>query len=115
MAETDLVRALVWDENPAHAPKEVYPHGINGAIAEGLNKRGKGVSILATTANIDDPDQGCSEVALNATDVLVWWAHVRQREVSDDAARRIYHRVHDHGMGLIVLHSAHYSKPLQWV
>ena len=115
MTDTEFVRTLVWDENPAHAPKEVYPDGINGAIAQGLNRKGKGTSIVAATSNLDDPEQGCSEASLNAVDVLIWWAHARHREVGDDTARRIYHHVHDRGMGLILLHSAHYSKPLQWV
>ena len=70
MAEIELVRVLVWDENPAHAPKEIYPAGINGAIAEGLNKKSKNIPILATTATLDDPEQGCSEAALNASRVV---------------------------------------------
>lgn len=115
MAETEIVRVLVWDENPGHAPKDVYPIGINGSIAEGLNKKAKRAQIVAATANLDDADQGCSDAALNAADVLIWWAHARHNEVSDDTARRIYHQVHDRGLGLILLHSAHYSKPLQWV
>jgi trehalose utilization protein len=46
---------------------------------------------------------------LNSTDVLVWWGHVAHEEVSDEVVARVQARVLD-GMGLIVLHSAHYSK-----
>ena len=51
------VRVLVWDEAPAHAPKSVYPKSLNGAIADGLNEMGGG-KIVATTANLDDPEPG---------------------------------------------------------
>jgi len=115
MSTQEIVRALVWDENASHVSKEIYPDGIRGAIAQALNKRGKSAPILATTAHLDEPDQGCSEEALNAVDVLIWWGHARHLEVSDDTARRIYHQVHDRGLGLILLHSAQYAKPLQWV
>ncbi len=115
MAETDPVRVLVWDENPSHASRDNYPGGIKGAIAEGLNTAARKGAIVATTASIDDPEQGCSDAALNAANVLIWWSHGRNRELIDDNARRIYHHVHDHGMGVIFLHSAHYSKPMQWV
>jgi len=60
MSETGTVRVLVWDENPAHAPKAVYPEGINGAIAAGLNEMGGG-RIAAGAANLDQPEQGASE------------------------------------------------------
>ncbi len=114
MAGVEKVRVLVWDENPSHAPKELYPNGLNGAIAEGLHALDS-KTILAGTANIEDPEQGVSEAALAQTDVLIWWGHARHQEVTDESARRVFHHVHNRGMGLILLHSAHYSKPMQWV
>ena len=42
MTENAVVRVLVWDEKPPHAPKEVYPDSINGAVAQGLNSSGGG-------------------------------------------------------------------------
>jgi trehalose utilization protein len=114
MAAAGVLRALVWDENPPHAPKTIYPHSINGAIAEGLEKYGKG-QITARTANLDDPEQGVSAAALAETDVLLWWGHIRHGQVSEETARRVVERVHQHGMGFIALHSAHYSKTFQGV
>jgi trehalose utilization protein len=114
MAQAGVVRALVWDENPPHAPKEVYPKSINGAVADGLLELGGG-RISARTANLDDPEQGITEAALADTDVLLWWGHARHGEVSDETVRRIVERVHKHGMGFVALHSAHYSKPFQAV
>jgi trehalose utilization protein len=108
------VRALVWDEHAGHVPQEIYPHGINGAIADGLNADSGG-AITARTANLDEWYQGITDEALGETDVLLWWAHARHQEVSDDTARRIHYHVHERGMGFIALHSAHYSKPFQWV
>ncbi|MGO8671958.1 MAG: ThuA domain-containing protein [Capsulimonadaceae bacterium] len=105
---TQPVRVLVWDESPKHAPKAVYPHSINGAIAEGL--LGSGGEILARTAGLDDPEQGLSEAALEEADVIVWWGHMRHGDVADDAAQRVIDRVHTGRLGLVALHSAHYSK-----
>ena len=107
------VRVLVWDEAPSHAPKSVYPKSINGAIADGLNELGSDV-ISATTANLDEPEQGITEKALANTDVLIWWGHARHEEVADEKAELVKAAVH-RGMGFIPLHSAHYSKPFQKV
>ena len=114
MAENGIVRVLVWDENPPHAPKEIYPNSINGAIADGLKQLGEG-RINATCANLDDPDQGCSEKALAEADVLMWWGHARHGQVLDETAFRVKRHVHERGMGFIALHSAHYSKTFQAV
>ena len=107
------VRVLVWDEKPQHAPKSVYPVSINGAIAEGLNEMG-GCAITARTANLEDPEQGITADALAETDVLIWWGHARHDELADDKAEMIKAAVHK-GLGLIALHSAHYSKPFRRV
>ena len=114
MAASGIIRALVWDENPGHAPKEIYPDGMNGAIAQGLNLLGAG-SITAQTSNLDQPEQGVSEADLAQTDVLLWWGHARHQEVSDETMMRVHHHVHERGMGFIALHSAHYSKTFQAV
>ncbi len=111
---TKPIRVLVWDEAPTHAPKSLYPDSINGAIASGLNAMGNG-KIIATAANLDDPEQGCRDDVLHQTDVLFWWGHARHREVSDDTMMRVYWHVHERGMGFVALHSAHYSKTLQAV
>lgn len=108
------VRVLVWDEHPPHAPKEVYPHSINGAVADGLRALGA-ERLEVRTANQDDPEQGLSAAALAASDVLIWWAHIRHRDVTDAAVQRVVERVHHHGLGFLALHSAHYSKAFKAV
>lgn len=115
MSDTNSpVRVLVWDENPPHAPKEIYPNSINGAVAEGLNKLGNG-GIVAKTANLDDPEQGVTDAALAETDVLVWWGHMHHGKVTDETAARVVERVHHHGLGFVALHSAHYSKTFKGI
>ncbi|MFJ7936099.1 ThuA domain-containing protein [Sporosarcina sp. NPDC096371] len=100
---------VVWNEN-RHEQKnpvvaEIYPKGIHGAIADFLQQ----TSNQVTTATLDEPDHGLTEEVLNATDVLVWWGHLAHDEVQDDVVERVKKRVLE-GMGLIVLHSAHFSK-----
>lgn len=108
------IHVLVWDEKPPHAPKDIYPDSINGAVAQGLRQLG-GESVLVHTANLEDPDQGLAPQTLAETDVLIWWGHVRHDQVTDETAARVVERVHKHGLGLVALHSAHYSKTFRGV
>ena len=106
---------VVWNEyvheRGTGVPAELYPDGIHGAIAAGL--RGSlGASAVVRTATLDESDQGLSAAVLDAADVLVWWGHLAHDDVSDELAARVQQRVLD-GMGLIALHSAHYSKPFR--
>ncbi len=106
----DKLKVLVWDENPSHAPKELYPDSIRGAVADGLKAFDKKGQLDVTVASLDDPDQGVSDATLAETDVLIWWGHARHGEVKDELAERVKERVRKGGMGFVALHSAHYSK-----
>jgi len=103
------IKVTVWNEgrhektHPAVAA--VYPKGIHTAIAEGLQPYG----FQIRTATLDEPEHGLSEDVLANTDVLTWWGHMAHKEVSDDVVDRVQKRVWE-GMGLVVLHSAHFSK-----
>jgi trehalose utilization protein len=101
-------RVVVWSEGTA--PKNVYPHDVNAAIAEGLEPL-KGWEV--TTASITDPDQGLPDDVLKNAAVLIWWGHERHGDVKDELVDRIVKRVREDGMGFIATHSAHYSKPLK--
>jgi len=90
-------------------PKEVYPKGINGEVADYLNSID---GIEARTAKLDDPEQGLSEEALPGTDTLVWFGHVKHDDVSDESVARVVERVKEGGMGFVPLHSSHMCKPL---
>ncbi|MBM7568815.1 ThuA domain-containing protein [Paenibacillus sacheonensis] len=102
------INVTIWNEyrHEKLNPKvgEIYPQGMHAAIAEGLNVQGK-----VRFATLDEPEHGLTEEVLNDTDVLIWWGHLAHHEVSDEIVERVQQRVL-HGMGLIVLHSGHFSK-----
>lgn len=106
---------LVWGENrheklePSIA--ERYPHGMHGAIREGIEEN-LGAGAVVTTVTLDDPEHGLTEERLAATDVLVWWGHAAHGEVDDEIVERVHRHVLA-GLGLIVLHSGHFSKIFQ--
>ena len=105
------LRVIVWGENvhEHQNPKvaAVYPHGMHQAIADGLKALLPGAEVA--TATLQEPEHGLTEARLAATDVLTWWGHMAHDRVSDAVVDRVQRRVLE-GMGLIVLHSAHYSK-----
>lgn len=105
------INVTVWNEF-IHEKKEeaitkIYPQGIHGAIAQILRSE---ETMQVRTATLDMPDHGLSNEVLNSTDVLIWWGHIAHEKVSDVVAERVKQRVLA-GMGLIVLHSGHLSKP----
>jgi trehalose utilization protein len=81
---------------------------MHNTIADALRARLAGAEVR--TATLDQPEHGLTEAVLAATDVLTWWGHVGHDQVSDAIVERVYRRVLN-GMGLVVLHSGHYSKP----
>ncbi len=83
----------------------IYPDGIHGAIAQGL----KGAELNIRTATLDEPEHGLTDEVINSTDVLIWWGHCAHGQVSDAIVDKLHKRVLE-GMGLIVLHSGHFSK-----
>jgi trehalose utilization protein len=105
----DTPRVTVWNEFRHERENDdvarVYPEGIHATIAAALNDRG----IEAKTATLDEPEHGLTEDVLNSTDVLLWWGHIAHDEVADEVVERVHERVLG-GMGLIVLHSGHFSK-----
>ncbi|WP_090038811.1 MULTISPECIES: ThuA domain-containing protein [unclassified Leifsonia] len=109
---TMALRVTVWNEGVHEATQPeiaaIYPHGIHGAIAEGLREL-LGEEVAVRTATLDEPEHGLSEEDLEQTDVLLWWGHIAHDRVSDDVVERVRRHVLG-GMGLIVLHSGHFSK-----
>jgi trehalose utilization protein len=107
------VRITVWNEGVHEARQEpatiadMYPNGIHGAIAEGLAEHFPEARIR--TATLADEEHGLSEEVLADTDVLLWWGHIAHGDVQDDVVDRVQRHVLG-GMGLLVLHSGHFSK-----
>ncbi|HUT34744.1 MAG TPA: ThuA domain-containing protein [Planctomycetota bacterium] len=107
------LRVTVWNEGRHEKKSEqiakVYPDGIHGAIAAYLQGCG---DFEVRTATLDEPDHGLGGDVLPATDVLIWWGHMAHHEVQDAIVDKVVGRVLD-GMGLVVLHSGHFSKPFR--
>ncbi len=106
------LRVTVWGEG-RHEQRdanvaELYPDGMHNAVADGVTEH-LGAGIAVRTATLDEPDHGLTEAVLAETDVLTWWGHVAHGEVSDEVVDRVHRHVLA-GMGLIVLHSGHFSK-----
>ena len=104
-----MTRVTVWNEfrqeRSEAAVRATYPDGIHGAIADGLRADG----LEVRTATLDEPEHGLTDEVLAVTDVLTWWGHQAHAEVDDAVVERVHRRVLE-GMGLIVLHSGHFSK-----
>ena len=107
------IRTVVWGENIHERTNAVvgklYPKGMHEAIAD-LLRQDDGIDV--STATMEQPEHGLPQSRLEATDVLLWWGHKDHGGVSDDVVERVAKRVWE-GMGLIVLHSAHFSKIFQ--
>src|SRR5262249_23641981 len=104
------IHVTVWGEfrhekqNPRVA--EIYPQGMHRTIADFLHASG---GLEGRAGTLDEPEHGLAAEVLARTDVLVWWGHMAHQEVQDAVVANVRQRVLE-GMGLIVLHSAHYSK-----
>lgn len=66
--------------------------------------------LTVKTANLSSPEQGFDPATLDVTEVVIWWGHVRNSAVTDAHAEQVASRVRDGKLGLIALHSAHWSK-----
>ncbi len=107
-------RVTIWNEflheKDAHVAA-IYPDGIHAAIGAGIAELGEFELRYAT---LEDPEHGLTEEVLAATDTLLWWGHMAHDRVSDDVVARVHEQVLS-GMGLVVLHSGHFSKIFQRV
>ena len=102
------MKVLVWNENYHEKINErvakIYPEGMHGQIASFLRCD----DIEVRVATLDDEECGLTEELLEDTDVLVWWGHMRHRDIPDEIVDRVCNRVLS-GMGLVALHSAIFS------
>jgi trehalose utilization protein len=102
-------RVTIWNEYRHEKSDEqvakIYPEGMHAVLAAALTEAGFEVH----AATLDEPEHGLPDGVLDNTDVLLWWGHMAHEEVSDEIVEEILQRVLG-GMGLIVLHSGHFSK-----
>ncbi len=109
------LRVTVWHEH-RHEKKhpkvqEVYPDGMHTVMKSAIEEH-LGADVEVRTALLDDADHGLSDDVLDETDVMTWWGHAAHGDVKDEIAQKVAERVR-RGMGLVVLHSGHYSKPFK--
>jgi trehalose utilization protein len=107
-----VIRVTVWNEyvheRRDESVRAIYPDGMHSVVAAALESYlGDGVSVRCAT--LDQPEHGLDPSVLEETDVLTWWGHCAHDQVSDDVVARVVQNVLQ-GMGLVVMHSAHYSK-----
>ena len=105
-----MLRVTVWNEflheKESARVRELHPNGLHETIAQILRKDPE---IVVRTATLQDPECGLTEEVLRDTDVLFWWGHMNHRAVPDEVVARVCRHVHC-GMGLVALHSSHFSK-----
>src|SRR5882762_10862583 len=73
------IRVTIWDEQQPQQ-KPAYENFLGNAIADYLKERN---GFKVTSVKMDDKEQGLPDDLLNETDVLVWWGHVRNKDVKD--------------------------------
>ncbi len=104
-----MIRVTIYNENIHEQKLEtvriIYPKGIHGAIKDGIED----TEIVCDCITLQEIDRLTPE-KLAETDVLIWWAHAGHKEVPDEVAENVKKAV-QMGMGIIFLHSAHFSKP----
>ena len=104
----DPVHVLIWDERqPRQA--EAYDNFLGNEIASQLKASADDLKIRSVA--LDDPEQGLTLDNLEWADVIIWWGHARNRDVTADNARRVLDRVLSGELDLIALHSAHWAPP----
>jgi trehalose utilization protein len=109
------LRVTVWHEYrhelKHEAVRTIYPEGMHTVLAGALRKW-LGDVVEVRTATLDQPEHGIPEDVLATTDVMTWWGHMAHKDVEDTVAEKVQQRVLE-GMGIVFLHSAHYSKPFR--
>ncbi|MDA7673517.1 ThuA domain-containing protein [Verrucomicrobiales bacterium] len=108
-AHAEPVRVLVWDERQDRQA-EAYDNFLGNEIAKRLGESADDLEIRSF--GIDDPEQGLAAENLDWADVVIWWGHVRQWEISSETAKRkLMKRLRTGSLDMIFLHSAHWATP----
>ena len=101
------IRVVIWDEQQP-SQKEAYPSFLGQYIADYLKRQPE---LVVNSVSIDHPQKGLSDEVLDNCDVLIWWGHVRNGEVSFDEARPVVDRIRKGQLSMLALHSAHWATP----
>ncbi|MHC5541033.1 ThuA domain-containing protein [Singulisphaera rosea] len=105
--DNSTINVVVWDEQQP-AQKEAYDNFLGNAIADHLRTQPE---FSVKSVKLDDPEHGLAADVLGPCNVLIWWGHVRQAEISPEVGKAIVARIKAGTLSLIALHSAHWSTP----
>ena len=104
------LRVTVWNEflheRENETVRSIYPNGMHRLLARSIEEQ---TAARVRTATLEEPQHGLTDGVLEETDVLVWWGHKAHGRVEDEVVERVHRQVLS-GMGLVVLHSGHFSK-----
>ncbi|MDA0818157.1 MAG: ThuA domain-containing protein [Planctomycetota bacterium] len=101
------IRVVVWDEQQP-TQKEAYDNFLGNCIADHLQSL---PGFEVRSLNIKDAELGLSTEILDFAEVMFWWGHVRQADVTPEVGKAIVERVKAGRLTLVALHSAHWSTP----
>lgn len=103
------IRVTIWNEfvhEQSPGPvQDLYPEGLHKAIGKGISAD----DLEIRYATLDEPENGLPQEVVDNTDVMIWWGHCAHHKVDDEVVKRVHKRVQE-GMGMIILHSGHFSK-----
>ena len=99
------INVVVWDERQPDQQK-AYDNFLGNQIADHLKGR---PGLAVKSVSIEDDEKGLSPAFLRDCEVLVWWGHVRQAEITPKMAQPLIQRIKEGTLSLIALHSAHWS------
>ena len=103
----ETINVIVWDEQQP-AQQEAYKNFLGNEIA-GYLQRQSGLAVRSV--HLASPEKGLADNVLDTCDVLIWWGHVRQFEISPEQGQSIVSRIKRGQLALIALHSAHWATP----
>ncbi len=113
-----MVRVTVWGENVHERTedqvRERYPDGHARRDRRRAAANCSAIRSRLEPRRSTSPSTGSRRTSSTRTDVLTWWGHIAHDEVDDAIVARVHDAVLG-GMGLLVLHSGHYSKILKRV
>lgn len=104
----DPIHVLVWDERQPRQ-SQAYDNFLGNEIIAQLKQKTDDLEFRSVA--LDDPAQGLSTENLDWADVIVWWGHVRQNQVTPENAQRVLDHILSGELDLIALHSAHWARP----
>jgi trehalose utilization protein len=106
-ADPKPISVVVWDERQP-AQKQAYNNFLGNHIADHLKAQ---PGLTVKSVSLDDDEKGLSPPVLRGCDVLIWWGHTRQAEVTPKMVAPLIDRIREGTLSLVALHSAHWATP----